>query len=356
MVYGANGFSGRAIAVRLAEAGHDVLLAGRHSRRVEALARSLGRPWRVFDLRDQERIRQGLAGVKVVLSAAGPFLTTAGPMMEACVGVGVHYLDLAGEWPVFALAQRLGPEAEAAKVMLMPGAGSTIVVSDCLLARAAAAAPQARVLRVIDAFPGVVSRGTLRSALGLVAGGVIVRRAGAVERIAGGGPPRWYSFGDGERACMPISGPDVITGQHTTGVANIEAYLEARVGCRAALWLGELAADLCGETAFRTAGAALIATWPERPAESAQRQADVAVVVEAEDPWRRVTRFGVRTLDGYTVSTDTAASIVARVVAGDHPPGFQTPAGVFGANLIVGLASVWPFDASPLAPPTPRRS
>jgi short subunit dehydrogenase-like uncharacterized protein len=45
----------------------------------------------------------------------------------------------------------------------------------------------------------------------------------------------------------------------------------------------------------------------------------------------------LRTRDGYTVSERTAAAAVARVLAGEASPGFQTPARVFGADFILGL-------------------
>ena len=350
LIYGATGFSGRAIASRLLETGHDVVLGGRHAGRLQALAQSLQAPWRAFDLRNSESISQSLAGVGLVLHCAGPFVDTAAPMMEACIRAGAHYLDLAGEWPVFALAQRLGPAAAAAEVMLMPGVGSTIVVSDCLMARAAAAVPDTRVLRVAGSFPGVASRGTVRSALGLLAGTVIVRRAGQVATAPVGGASRWFNFGDGERACVAVSGAEVIAGEQTTGVPHIEAYMEAPLAIQIAVRAGALAAEVSGGAALRAAGSALAAAWPEHPSESARRRGNIAVVVETEDPWRRTRRFGVRTPDGYSVTTVTTQAVVARVTAGEHPPGFQTPAGAFGAGLLDALGCVSPFDASPFAP------
>jgi len=61
------------------------------------------------------------------------------------------------------------------------------------------------------------------------------------------------------------------------------------------------------------------------------------MVAEAVDPWRRVSRIRMRTLDGYTVSELAAAAAVQRVLAGDWSPGFQTPARVFGSDFILGL-------------------
>ena len=45
------------------------------------------------------------------MHAAGPFIVTAPPMLEACLRAGTHYLDVSGELPVF--QEALGRESEA---------------------------------------------------------------------------------------------------------------------------------------------------------------------------------------------------------------------------------------------------
>jgi short subunit dehydrogenase-like uncharacterized protein len=354
MVYGATGFSGRAIAERLCGAGCDVVLAGRSEAGLRAVAQPLGAPFRVFDLRDPAALTLGLAGVAVVVHAAGPYLDTAAPMMEACIRAGVHYLDLSGEWPSFALAQNLGSQAAGAGVMLMPGVGFWIVGTDCLLAHAARQAPDAVLLRVASSFSPVVSRGTVRTALGLLSGRVIVRRSGAVTSIPAGSLQRTFDYGFGERRSLAMSLPDVITGQQTTGVASIEAYLEAPTLFRWAWQTGALAAEVNGEASVRRMLSPLSRLWPEQPTAEAQSHAVNSIVVEAVDAWRRTTRFGMQTRDGYSVTVRTTQAVVARVLAGEHPPGFQTPAGVFGAGLLRDMDCAWDFDAGPLAPAGPR--
>ena len=345
LVYGVTGFSGRAVAAALCNAGHDVIVAGRDADQVIQLARMLNVPARIFGLGDPVALADGLTGCKVVLHAAGPYAATATSMMYACIAAGVHYLDLAGEWPVFASAQMLGPAAAAAGIMLMPGVGCMIVASDCLLAHAAEQVPGAVLLRLASTRPPVASRGTLHSATGLMRREVIVRRDGVVRTVVPGQPPRSFNFGAGERACIAFSWPDVITGQHTTGVANIEAYLEVSPAFRLAWKLGAAFAHLYPPATLDAALAPMRAMWPDHPSPQAQAAARLAVVVEAVDAWRRPTRFGLMMLDGYTVTVRTAGAIVAQVLAGAHPPGFQTPAGVYGADLIMGLDCAWRFDA-----------
>ena len=355
MIYGATGFSGAAIARRLREAGVDIILAARNEPRLRELASALESPFRAFDLRDPAAIAGVLADVQVVVHAAGPFVRTAAPMIEACLRSGTHYLDLAGEWPVFALAQRRGAEAAAAGVMLLPGAGFSIAVTDCLLAHAAMRCPDAIGLRMAVALPMVVSRGTFRTTLELTAGRVLVREAGALIAGRVGGLRRTFNFGSGERESIAVSWPDVITAHQTTGIANIETYLEASPPFELLYRSGALAAEMLGEPTVRRALSPLGKLWPERPSVAAQQRAVNAVVVEAIDPWRRVTRFGLHTTDGYGITTTIVQAMVDRVLAGVHRPGFQTPAGMYGPDFVVDLGCAWPYDAT-VGAITPRTS
>jgi short subunit dehydrogenase-like uncharacterized protein len=344
LVYGATGFSGRAIAQRLVEAGHDVIVAGRNEARLRQLAQTLDVPWRMFSLSDAKTTINALKDVAVVLHAAGPYLETAPAMIEACIAAGVHYLDLAGEWPVFAFAQRMGGMAESAGVMLMPGVGFWIAISDCLIARAAEATPEATTLRLACSLPATVSRGTFESALGLMTGKVIMRRNGAVITQPFGQNHRHFDFGDGPKLCQAFSWPDVITAEQTSGVRNFAAYFEMPLVFRAAWKAGAQLADLHGDPYVKAVTWPMRALWPHAP--SAPETARIAMVVEAIDPWRRSHWFGLHTLDGYLVTNLTATAAVTSTLAGAHRAGFQTPSSVFGAGFIDDLGCTWPIDAS----------
>jgi short subunit dehydrogenase-like uncharacterized protein len=346
LVYGASGFSGRMAAERLLEAGHDVILAGRDAGRLRSLATALGTPYRVFDLGDPRRIDHGLTGIHVVLNAAGPFLQTAPSMIDACVRTRTHYLDIAGEWPVFAAAQNRGEEAAAAGVMLMPGVGFSIVASDCLLKHAALRVSDPALLRVAISRPAVISRGTLRSLCALTSRTVMVRRDGALRRLPVGQLERSFDFGDGLRTSVAVSWPDVVTGEQTTGVASIEAYAEAGWASRMFYQGGAIAAGMFDEDVVRWSLQLLSAVWPSAPSQEALRQAGHVIVAETVDRWRRTKHFRLRTLDGYTVTAMTIGAVAERVLGGESTPGFQTPAGLYGPDLIADLGCAW-FDGAP---------
>ena len=55
-----------------------------------------------------------------MLHAAGPFASTALPMLEACLRTRTHYLDIAGELTVFQAVRRQDAEARAVQLRAHP--------------------------------------------------------------------------------------------------------------------------------------------------------------------------------------------------------------------------------------------
>ena len=83
-------------------------------------------------LDDPAALDAALAGVDLVLNAAGPFLHTAAPLAEACLAAGVHYLDIGNELQVFRTLYDLDQRAQRAGVAIIPGAGFGVVATNCL--------------------------------------------------------------------------------------------------------------------------------------------------------------------------------------------------------------------------------
>jgi short subunit dehydrogenase-like uncharacterized protein len=341
LLYGATGYTGRRVARALAEAGAPLTLAGRDPEAVRAVAEPLGLAWTALELTDAPALERALAEADVVLHAAGPFGTTSAPMRAACLRTRTHYLDLAGEWPVFAAAMAEDAAAKAAGILMMPGVGLTIAATDCLLALAAQAQPDAVKLRLGVSKAQVASRGTVVSAAELFGPGVIVRRGGALVSVPAGELACAFDFGEGLREATAMSWADVVTAGVSTGVGDIEAYSELPWIQRASYRAAGLATAVTGPAPWRAMGRALARAWPEGPSDAQRAEARFVMVAEAIDPWRRVRRLRMRTLDGYGVSVLTAAAAVSRVLAGDVAPGFQTPSRVFGADFVLGLGCAW---------------
>lgn len=337
LLYGATGYTGREVARRLAAESAPVRLAGRDAARLSAIAEELDLPWTAFPLSDVDALRAAVEDAEVVLNAAGPFADTCTPVLDACLRAGVTYLDLNGEWPGFLEAQRRDAEARASGVMLVPGVGLTVCATDCLMALAKARYPDTVKFRLGVSHPEVITRGTVVSAARLLSAHALIRKAGKVLAIPAGGLTHAFDFGEGLVNTAAMSWADVVTGEHTSGVRDIEVYSELGWAQRLGYRASGIAMEFTGARAWRSASQAAAKLWPEGPRAEARRRAGFTMVAEAIDPWRRVRRLRMRTLDGYTVSVITAAAAVMRVLAGAVTPGFQTPAKVFGADFVLVL-------------------
>jgi short subunit dehydrogenase-like uncharacterized protein len=83
LIYGANGYTGRKLALAARKRGIDTISAGRNAGAVAALARALGTEWRSFEATEARDVESGLEGVGFVLNAASPFSVTAPPLIAA---------------------------------------------------------------------------------------------------------------------------------------------------------------------------------------------------------------------------------------------------------------------------------
>ncbi|MFZ9395122.1 MAG: saccharopine dehydrogenase family protein [Erythrobacter sp.] len=333
LLYGASGFTGQAIARNLA-GRFDLMLAGRNPDLLGQLGAELGLPWRAFDLANPGTVAAGMRDCAVLLNAAGPYADTAMPLAQACLAKGIPYLDVGGEWPVFEALMELDGAAQAAGAMIMPGLGLTIAASDCLLKRAVEQWPDTVRMCLGVSRAHAMSRGSATTAARLFEKQVMVRRSGKLKGIPLGSLTRPFDFGEGLRETTAMSWADVVTGEHTTGVNEIEVYSELPWWQRAGWRASGVYASLTGGGPWRSAGAALARAWPQDPGEKVRQQGRYTMVVEALDRWRRPRWLRLHTGDGYSTTVLVAAEGLRRVLEGEVRAGFQTPAGLFGSGFI----------------------
>lgn len=338
LLYGATGYTGRAIAAALAkEHGRevDLVLAGRDERAVRAVAEPLGLPWRAFALGDQQAVRAGLAGIDAVLHAAGPFAATAMPMLDACLAARTHYLDLGGEWRVIQALFARDAEARAAGIAVLPGAALTPAATDCLLLAAVERWPDTRALKLGISAAQVVSRGSVATMAGLADPGTVIRRKGALAMVPAGSLTAMFDFGAGPQETVATDWASVVTGGALTGVPDIAIFSAMHWSMRAGYRASGIGMALTGAAPWRMAGSAMARVWPERPSETRREAARFMMVAEAEDPWRRVRRLRMETLDGYGASVRIACEALRRVLAGRAPAGVSSLAAAFGSGFAV---------------------
>lgn len=322
LIYGATGYTGRMAAERAKAQGLVFEIAGRNRHQLEALAAQLGVPYRVFDA--DGNAAASLSGISVLLNFAGPFAHTAEPLMRACIHAGVDYLDITAEINVYRLAERLGAEAFAQGVMLLPGVGWDVVPTDALALHVARRVDQPRSLRIALQVPGSMSRGSAKSVSEIIGAGVLARVAGELVATPGA-PPRQFDFGQGPMLCVPLSFGDLVTAWHATAIPDIRMYVH-----------------LSGE-AFPEGDLSLLPDGPDAAARDAHR-ARAAVEITGADG--SIARSVIETVNGYTYTPLAAVEAARRVLGGERRRGFTAPSQVFGGGFALSIAGTVITDLS----------
>jgi len=343
LLYGATGYTGRKIARQAIANGMRPTLAGRGAA-VRALGDELGLPVRVFDLEDRAAVRKGLDDMQLVLHCAGPFSATAAPMIEACLDVGAHYLDITGEIDVFELAARHDAAARERGIVLCAGVGFDVVPTDCVAAALRAALPDATELALGFDSDSPLSPGTAKTlAEGLAHGGK-VRCDGRIVDVPFAFRLRRIDFGRGERTAMTIPWGDVSTAFHTTGIPEIETYIAcpprfARIAGRLN-WMRPLLRPRWVQRA--------LSRWIDRhvPGPNENQLATLSTWVwgEARSAGGQRCVARVKTSNGYALTVHSSLAVTRYLL--ERPAaaaGFMTPARLCGATLVEQLPGSGPI-------------
>lgn len=315
LIYGATGYTGKLVAMQARETHLSFEVAGRNGPQVTALAEQLDVPCRIFALDDPETIIASLAGVTAVLNCAGPFASTARPLMEACIARGVHYLDITAEYKVYALAEAWSERAAAAGVMLLPGVGWDVVPSDCLAMYLAAKVDQPQSLRIALQVANSMSRGSTSSVGEILGVGLLVRAEGNIVAKLDAAPAR-FDFGAGLLDSVPLSFGDLVTAWKSTGIPNIAMFVNIKEN-------------------VMPEGVAAMPEGPSLEERAANRACAVAEVTGIDGA---VVRARIDTVNGYSYTPLAAVEALRLLATGQFKPGFQTPATVFGAGFAVSIA------------------
>jgi short subunit dehydrogenase-like uncharacterized protein len=341
LLYGATGFVGDAIARLAIEYNLEPILAGRDAVRLEKLGVELGVEHRAFDLSDPRKIEQALKGIAVVLHCAGPFLYTYKPMVAACLQTGTHYLDLTGEIPVYEALAARDAEARARGVMLMPGTGFEVVPTDCLAVHLKQRLPSATHLALAykSEGPAGLPPGTQRTGIEVsIAYGIRVRRNGRLEPPEQATKNRLIDFGQGPVEATLFPWGDVFTAYYSTGIPNIEDYTVLSKAMRQ-----QMAALAYLRPLLKLAVVRNFLKRGVKPGPTAEKRARTVMHVwgEVEDDQGRKAVSRLHGPEGGVVWTGRAAlAAVQKVLTGNAPPGFQTPALAYGAEFVMECEGV----------------
>lgn len=344
LVYGSYGYTGRLVAREAVSRGGAPVLAGRRRDRVREQADELGLEWRAFDL---EAADEHVGEFDAVCNCAGPFVDTAAPMVEACLEGGTDYLDVGGEVDVLAALASLDGAATEAGVTLLPGVGFDVTPSDCLAASLHEAFPSADELAVGITGWGSLTAGTLRTGLRNVGDGGVIRRNGKLLRAPTAADTRSFDFGPGPTTTVAVPLGDVVTAYHSTGIGTIATYIDLPRPLIRAMAVGRPLEPVLATRPIRRGLERLVDAVAEGPDEAEREtgRPTIQAEVRVDD---RIERARVRTPNTYVLTADAAVSAAERVVAGDAPAGFQTPATAFGHGFVTDLDGVERERLSPV--------
>lgn len=165
VVYGASGYTGKLVCWHLAEARIPFIAAGRSQARLETEMAGIpeleGAQYEIASVsHDVESLTELFQGAKVVVNVVGPFMQLGGPVVEAALAAGCHYLDTTGEtdWMLH-LRDNFGNRFASKELLLSP-ANSYMWAAGALAAEIALETPgvdSLDILYVADSNTSVAS-------------------------------------------------------------------------------------------------------------------------------------------------------------------------------------------------------
>jgi short subunit dehydrogenase-like uncharacterized protein len=263
------------------------------------------------------------------------------PMVEACLQTKTHYLDLTGEIPVYEAIAALDEKARGREIMLMPGSGFDVVPTDCLAVHLKERLPSATHLRLAfnSVGPAGLPPGTQQTGFDVIFPyGIRVRRNGRLEYPKQATKTRLIDVGQGPMEASLFPWGDVFTAYYSTDIPNIENYVVLSKAARQQVTTMIYMRPLLKITAVRN-----FLKRGVRPGPSAEKRARTVTHVwgEVEDDQGRKAISRLHGPEAGVVWTARASlAIVRKVLSGDVPIGYQTPAKAYGADLVMECEGV----------------
>lgn len=346
VLYGSTGYVGRAAAKLAVDQGLRPLLVGRNSDSVSQQAIELGLEHRIVALDQSEALDATLDDAPVVLNLAGPYMYTHRPVVESCLRTGTHYLDITGEPPVFDSISSHDAEAIQTEVMLLPAVGFDVVPTDCLAAHLKQRLPSATKLTLgfLSDGPAGLPPGTLNTMIELIPYGSSKRRRvdGEIVDVVGARPSRIIDCGDGPVDASLLTWGDIFLAYRSTGIPNIEVYAAFNREMVRQMDLSDRLRVVFRSKIVRNAAKRVMkggSTEDERERTTSSVWGEVT-----DDDGNRAVSCLHGPEPGQVWTSRAALAAVARILAGDVSPGFQTPSLAFGHDFALEAEGVTRVD------------
>ena len=223
----------------------------------------------------------------------------------------------------------------------MPGTGFDVVPTDCTAAYLKEKMPDAIDLKLaFGAIGGGVSHGTALTSVEIVGYPSAKRVDGKIVPVPLGEKAMTVSFIEKDLFVVTIPWGDVSTAYYTTGIPNIETYTKMHPKTYSKLKYQKYIGWLLRSEFVKNRMRKKIKSRPAGP--NAEQRASGKMQV-----WGQVTNAKgeqqvsrLSTPEGYQLTATTSLLIAKKVLSGNFKTGFQTPAGLYGADLIMEIDGV----------------
>jgi short subunit dehydrogenase-like uncharacterized protein len=188
---------------------------------------------------------------------------------------------------------------------------------------------------------GKVSKGTATTAAENLGAGGMVRHNGKLKPVPTAHKTIQVPFtGSKPTPCMAIPWGDLSTAYHTTAIPNIETFMGASPMTIKLAKLSNYMNWLLASRWVKLFLKAQINRTVTGAGEEARKAARSYVWGKAWNSKGEVVQALLTAPDGYTLTALAALTITKKVLDGNWQPGFQTPAGLYGPDLVLELEGV----------------
>lgn len=336
LVYGANGYTGKLICEQLKKLNQKFVVAGRNEIKTKEIADQYSVPYKIFSLDKPEAVAEALRPVSVVIHCAGPYSVTSKPMLDGCIKAKTHYLDITGEYTVIEAIAARDEEIRAAGILAMPSVGMDVVPSDCIAAHAAGRLPSATNLTLyIRSTGGALSAGTAKTMVETIGDGSKIRSEGVITKVPFGEYVEEMTFPDGTTTTL-VNFPwgDVSSAYYTTNIPNIKVFMAAMPprAAKVVNWISPILNLSLVKWGLQT----LAGRYVKGSDLEARDSSHTEFIAIASDGETQVKSY-LKTINGYSLTAISSVDIAQRVLKGDFKAGFFTPAGLYGADLVLDV-------------------
>jgi short subunit dehydrogenase-like uncharacterized protein len=259
-------------------------------------------------------------------------------MANACLETGTHYTDITGEHAVFESLAGYDDRAKKAGIMIMPGTGFDVVPSDCLALYLKQQLPSATHLQLAFASSGGFSRGTSRTMVEGMGYGSTIRQDGKLVQIHSAEKVLRVDFGPFISRAVCIPWGDISTAYRSTGIPNIEVYAGVGNKTIAFLKFSNSLNWLLKKDWVKSFLKSRVDKRMPGPSPEKLKTTRSYLWGKVWDEQGNSREARLETWNGYALTAKSSVRIAEKIRNANVNPGYQTPAGAYGADLILEIA------------------